>query len=177
MEGAPRDTVTHKLRPDGSAVYVIGFGTSWFFAPVTDLQRRICPIWNPRSAASDTTRHFLRDDLYPAVTAGPPPEPTRRNRRIMARRIDEDELIEHFTLYPDEHDLLRDKSGVGRLGFSLLLKYLLWKGRSPGAGLSCPRAAWSSSPSRSAWRRGAEGFGTKSGVSEGFCWSEVSLGV
>jgi len=49
----------------------------------------------------------------------------------MARRIDEDELIEHFTLYPDEHDLLRDKSGVGRLGFSLLLKYLLWKGRFP----------------------------------------------
>ncbi|MGH3847869.1 MAG: DUF4158 domain-containing protein, partial [Pseudonocardiaceae bacterium] len=49
----------------------------------------------------------------------------------MARRIDEDELIEHFTLYPDEHDLLRDKSGVGRLGFSLLLKYLRWKGRFP----------------------------------------------
>src|SRR5947209_2369387 len=80
---------------------------------------------------SDKTRYFLRDDLSPAVTAGPPPEPTRRNRRIMARRIDEDELIEHFTLYPDEHDLLRDKSGVGRLGFSLLLKYLLWKGRFP----------------------------------------------
>ncbi|MGH3844767.1 MAG: hypothetical protein ACRDR6_23445 [Pseudonocardiaceae bacterium] len=47
----------------------------------------------------------------------------------MARRIDEDELIEHFTFYPDEHELLRDKSGVGRLGFSLLLKYLLCAGR------------------------------------------------
>lgn len=28
MEGAPRGTVTHKLRREGSAVYVIGFGTS-----------------------------------------------------------------------------------------------------------------------------------------------------
>ena len=49
----------------------------------------------------------------------------------MGRRIDEDELIEHFTLCPEEHELLGDKSGVGRLGFSLLLKYLLWKGRFP----------------------------------------------
>lgn len=29
----------------------------------------------------------------------------------MVRRIDEDELIEHFTLSSEEHDLLRDKSG------------------------------------------------------------------
>ncbi|MGH3683881.1 MAG: Tn3 family transposase [Pseudonocardiaceae bacterium] len=49
----------------------------------------------------------------------------------MGRRIEADELIEHFTLCPEEHELLGDKSGVGRLGFSLLLKYLLWKGRFP----------------------------------------------
>jgi hypothetical protein len=30
---------------------------------------------------------------------------------IMGRRIGEDELIEHFTLYREEHELLGDKSG------------------------------------------------------------------
>ena len=45
--------------------------------------------------------------------------------------IDEDRLIEHFTLYPDELDRLAGKSGAGRLGFGVILKYLLWKGQFP----------------------------------------------
>jgi hypothetical protein len=65
------------------------------------------------------------------VAAGSPLNSKEPPGGIMGRRIDEDELIEHFTLYPEEHELLGDKSGVGRLGFGLLLKYLLWKGRFP----------------------------------------------
>src|SRR6266536_6367558 len=49
----------------------------------------------------------------------------------MARPLDLDELLEHFTLADDELVLLRNKSGATRLGFSLLLKYLAWKGRFP----------------------------------------------
>jgi hypothetical protein len=42
-----------------------------------------------------------------------------------------EELADHFTLYPDETRLLRNKSGATRLGFSLSLKFLLWKARFP----------------------------------------------
>jgi hypothetical protein len=59
----------------------------------------------------------------------------------MGRRIDEAELIEHFTLYPEEHEMLRDKSGVGRLGFSLMCKYLLWKGRFPRGRSALPEGS------------------------------------
>jgi hypothetical protein len=49
----------------------------------------------------------------------------------MARPLELEELVEHFTLYPDESALLRNKSGATRLGFSLSLKFLLWKARFP----------------------------------------------
>jgi len=49
----------------------------------------------------------------------------------VARPLDLDELLQHFTLADDELELLRNKSGAARLGFSLLLKYLTWKGRFP----------------------------------------------
>ncbi len=49
----------------------------------------------------------------------------------MARPLDLDELLQHFTLAADELELLRNKTGPTRLGFSLLLKYLAWKGRFP----------------------------------------------
>jgi len=49
----------------------------------------------------------------------------------VARPLDLDQLLEHFTLADDELVLLRNKSGATRLGFSLLLKYLAWKGRFP----------------------------------------------
>ena len=56
----------------------------------------------------------------------------------MARALDVDELVEHFTMYPDEQDLLRNKTGATRLGFGLLLKYLLWKARFPGGRSDLP---------------------------------------
>ena len=49
----------------------------------------------------------------------------------MARRLELDELAEHFTLLPDEAALLRNKSGATRLGFALLLKYVTRMGRFP----------------------------------------------
>jgi hypothetical protein len=49
----------------------------------------------------------------------------------MARPLELDELVEHFTLYPDETVLLRNKSGATRLGFGLSLKFLLWRARFP----------------------------------------------
>ncbi len=49
----------------------------------------------------------------------------------MARPLELEELVEHFTLYPDETRLLRNKSGATRLGFSLSLKFLLWRARFP----------------------------------------------
>ena len=41
------------------------------------------------------------------------------------------ELVDHFTLLPHEHDLLANKSGINRLGFVVLLKYFQWEGRFP----------------------------------------------
>ncbi|HZD01089.1 MAG TPA: DUF4158 domain-containing protein [Actinomycetes bacterium] len=49
----------------------------------------------------------------------------------MARPLDLDELLEHFTLADDELELLRNKSGATRLGFGLLLRCLSWRGRFP----------------------------------------------
>jgi len=48
----------------------------------------------------------------------------------VGRDISLDEVIEHFTLDGDEKELLRNKAG-GRLGFAMMLKYLLWRGRFP----------------------------------------------
>lgn len=39
--------------------------------------------------------------------------------------------MDHFTLVGDELDLLRNKSRATRLGFAVLLKFLLWRGRFP----------------------------------------------
>lgn len=49
----------------------------------------------------------------------------------MARVLELDELVEHFTLLPDESALLRNKFGATRLGFALLLKYFIRAGRFP----------------------------------------------
>ena len=49
----------------------------------------------------------------------------------MARRLELDELVEHFTLLPDEVARLRNKSGPTRLGFALLLKFFTHRGRFP----------------------------------------------
>jgi hypothetical protein len=49
----------------------------------------------------------------------------------LARRLELDELVEHFTLLPDEVARLRNKSGPTRLGFALLLKFFTHRGRFP----------------------------------------------
>ncbi|HEX5925649.1 MAG TPA: DUF4158 domain-containing protein [Baekduia sp.] len=49
----------------------------------------------------------------------------------MARDLGLDDVVDHFTLISDELDQLRNKSGRTRLGFAVLLKFLLWRGRFP----------------------------------------------
>ncbi|HSH82141.1 MAG TPA: Tn3 family transposase, partial [Herpetosiphonaceae bacterium] len=49
----------------------------------------------------------------------------------MKRAWDTDELIEHWTLTPDELALLGTKTGHNRLGCALLLKYIQLEGRFP----------------------------------------------
>ena len=59
----------------------------------------------------------------------------------MARRLELDELVERFTLLPDETALLRNKSGATRLGFALLLKLFELEARFPRYAEDVPRAA------------------------------------
>ena len=49
----------------------------------------------------------------------------------MVVKLDEDELIEHWTLVGDELGQVAGKRGVNRLGFSLLLKFYARHGRFP----------------------------------------------
>ena len=49
----------------------------------------------------------------------------------MARDLGLDDVVDHFTLIGDELDQLRNKSGATRLGFAVLLRFLLWRGRFP----------------------------------------------
>jgi len=49
----------------------------------------------------------------------------------LARGLELDELVEHFTLLPDEVALLGDKSGASRLGLALLLKHFTLAVRFP----------------------------------------------
>jgi hypothetical protein len=51
----------------------------------------------------------------------------------MARNLGLDDVVDHFTLIGDELDLLRSKTGSTRLGFAVLLKFVLWRGRFPRA--------------------------------------------
>jgi hypothetical protein len=49
----------------------------------------------------------------------------------MARPLELDELVEHWTLLDDERELVAGKRGATRLGFSLLLKFYTRHGRFP----------------------------------------------
>jgi Domain of unknown function (DUF4158) len=49
----------------------------------------------------------------------------------MKREWHSDELMEHWTMLPHEHQLLGNKSGPTRLGFAVLLKYFQYEGRFP----------------------------------------------
>jgi len=49
----------------------------------------------------------------------------------MKREWHPDELMAHWTMLPQEHKLLGNKSGPTRLGFAVLLKYFQYEGRFP----------------------------------------------
>jgi hypothetical protein len=51
-----------------------------------------------------------------------------------------DELIEQFTLLPNERELLGNKTGATRLGFAVRLKYFQHEGRFPARKSDVPRA-------------------------------------
>lgn len=58
----------------------------------------------------------------------------------MKRQWTIEELIEHFTLLPQEQDLLANKTGATRLGFAVLLKCFRTEGRFPSAKHEVPKA-------------------------------------
>jgi Domain of unknown function (DUF4158) len=49
----------------------------------------------------------------------------------VARELDQDELIDRWTLVGDEPDLVAGKRGATRLGFALLLRFYTGRGRFP----------------------------------------------
>ncbi|MFL5704032.1 MAG: Tn3 family transposase [Ktedonobacteraceae bacterium] len=58
----------------------------------------------------------------------------------MKRQWDIEELIEHFTLLPQEIDFLANKTGQTRLGCALLLKCFQYEGRFPNAKHEIPKS-------------------------------------
>ncbi len=56
----------------------------------------------------------------------------------MTRNLGLDGAVDHFTLVGDELDMLRNKSGATRLGFAVLLKFVLWRGHFPRAPRELP---------------------------------------
>jgi Domain of unknown function (DUF4158) len=58
----------------------------------------------------------------------------------MRQHLTPQELDEHFTVLPQEHTLLAQKSPAQRLGCAILLKYFQWEGRFPTAWHDVPRA-------------------------------------
>jgi Domain of unknown function (DUF4158) len=59
----------------------------------------------------------------------------------MARSLELEELVDHFTLAPAELGLLRNKAGATRLGFGVLLKFVQWRGRFPAGRGELPENA------------------------------------
>jgi TnpA family transposase len=57
----------------------------------------------------------------------------------MKRIWDIEELVEHFTLLPQDMDLLANKTGSTRLGFAVLLKYFQYEARFPIAKQDVPK--------------------------------------
>jgi len=59
----------------------------------------------------------------------------------VARSLGLNDVVDHFTLIGDELELLRNKSGATRLGFAVLLKYVIWRGRFPTGSQELPEDA------------------------------------
>ena len=57
----------------------------------------------------------------------------------MKRKWKNHELAKHWTIEQDEHQLIRQKRGINRLGFALLLKFFQLKGRFPEKQYEIPR--------------------------------------
>ncbi len=57
----------------------------------------------------------------------------------MKRTWDIEELVEHFTLLPQDMDLLANKTGPTRLGFAVLLKCFQYEARFPTAKQDVPK--------------------------------------
>ncbi len=57
----------------------------------------------------------------------------------MKRQWSAEELVEQFTLMPDETDLLANKSGANCLGFALLLKFFEIEARFPTSRQEVPQ--------------------------------------
>src|SRR6266567_3933820 len=61
-------------------------------------------------------------------------------RNTMKRTWDIEELVKHFTLLPQDMDLLANKTGPTRFGFAVLLKYFQYEARFPAAKQDVPKA-------------------------------------
>src|SRR5260221_10781326 len=59
----------------------------------------------------------------------------------LARVLDEDEPIEHWTLIGDELDLLAGRTGPSKLGLALWLKFFTVEGRFPAGRAELPDEA------------------------------------
>jgi len=59
----------------------------------------------------------------------------------VSRVLDEDELIEHWTLVGDELDLLTGRTGPSRLRLALWLKFFIAEGRFPAGRSELPDEA------------------------------------
>ena len=59
----------------------------------------------------------------------------------MKRNWQPEELIEHWTLLPNELDLLTKKTATNRLAIALLLKYFEYEGRFPVSKAEIPSDA------------------------------------
>jgi hypothetical protein len=60
---------------------------------------------------------------------------------VPRRELDPDELIENWTVLPDEQELVQAKRGENRLGFALLLKFYIHRGRFPRGRSEIPAEA------------------------------------
>ncbi|GGM81870.1 hypothetical protein GCM10012275_60570 [Longimycelium tulufanense] len=59
----------------------------------------------------------------------------------MAQELDQDELIDRWTLVGDELELVAGKRGATRLGFALMLRFYTERGRFPRSQADLPAAA------------------------------------
>jgi Domain of unknown function (DUF4158) len=59
----------------------------------------------------------------------------------MARELDQDELIERWTLIGDDLERVASKRSAAKLGFALLLKFFAAHGRFPRGRSELPSAA------------------------------------